>query len=65
MIKVWVDYYERDDDVRVFVNGYALCREASTIEIARKLAKDAGQEHLDITTYPDKNGLPRKMSHYL
>lgn len=50
-IRIWADYYEADQSIHVFVNGYALTPEESTIPIAEKIAKAAGQSFLPIHTY--------------
>lgn len=65
MINVWVDYYEKEDSVHVFVNGHALCKESSSLNIARAIAKDAGQEYIDVTTYPKDGGRPQTLKHCL
>jgi len=55
-IKISVDYYEKDDQVITFVNGYALREQIPSV--AYKLAKAAGQAHLPICTYPANGSVP-------
>lgn len=65
MINVWIDYYEKGDSVHVFVNGHALCRGSSSIEIGRKLAKDAGQDYISITTHFKDGSRSQRLHHAL
>ena len=51
-VKVRVDRYERDQKDIIFVNGYALVER--DINVAYKLARDLGQDHIKVTFYPIK-----------
>ena len=54
---VTVYFWEHGQRFVIFVSGYALHKENSKLEIVNKIARDIGQEYIEVKTFP-KTGLP-------